>query len=501
MYASKAHLGFESPSLRMKLSFRYRFLRGFIRFVTNGLYYKSSKVVGIGNVPESGVSTVIVSNHYFCMNDPMAILLSLKDRKPYFIVRADVFSFTRNASNFLKDIGLLPAYRLGFDTSYSMSGNDSTFRMTEEAVLNGDTLAIFPQAGHSEGNWLDRFTGGTAKMIFEAAASSNFEKEIFIVPSCNHYSGISGIRNDMLVKFSEPLKASEFYELYKTKPQRAIRDLTELMWNRVESMMLDIRDRENYETLRFILDTEYPATLAAAKGLDWSDIEVNLKISKHIIETLYKLHREEDPFLPDVMSNRKQSVEEIKEIASDMRKRTMRNAGVDTVPGGKVTDILSLAEKLSSGEKSLSLSDRHFSRRHSYLRTSLKLILLLVLSPFAILGIWPTAVCWLIPQFLVSKAGSRLWEGTFLIALNVLFILPLCILITLLVVSAYAGFPASLIYVLLFPLILLFEWRYSRVAASVAGDFRWFRARRRGRTGTLADIRSELFSKLDEILK
>ena len=485
----------------MNLSFRYRLFRDFIRFVTNGLYYKSSKVTGIENVPEPGVPTVIVSNHFFCMNDPMAILLSLKDRKPYFIVRADVFTMTRNANNFLRDIGLLPAYRIGFDKASSMSGNDSTFKMTEEAIMNGDTLAIFPQAGHSEGNWLDRFTGGTAKMIFEAAAITNFEKEIYIVPSCNHYSSTSGMRNKMLQKYAEPLKASAFYETYRTKPQKAIKELTDLMWGKVESMMLDIRDRENYDTVRFILDTEYPVAFAAEQGLDFSEIEDNLKVSKQIAETLYNVHKEEDRFLPDVMSNRRQTAEEIKEIASDMRKRTMREAGVDRIPEGKVTDIFSLAEKLSAGEKALGLTDRQFDHRPTFLCTALKVLLLIILFPFAVSGLWPSAVCWLIPQFLVSKAGNRLWEGTFLIALNVLFILPLCIVVTLLVGAPYIGILSSLIYVLLFPAILLFEWYYSRCVVSVSRDLRWFRASRKGEIESLSCLRRDLFSKLDAILK
>ncbi len=482
-----------------KTSVPYRLFRSYIRFVTEKLYYRNTKVAGRENVPAAGVPTLIASNHFNSMNDAMAVLLALDDRKPCFIVRADVFSLSAAANKFLRSIGLLPAYRMDYEGVDSMAGNIATFKMSEEALYDGETVTIFPQAGHSEGYWIDRFTGGMAKMVFEAAAMGNFEKEILIVPACNYYRDYRRMRSDMLLRFGEPVKASEYYELYKSKPHTAARELTAEVYGRIEPMMLNIRDKEHYDEIRFILDSEYVPLTASRLGLDNSRIDDNLAVCKHIVSHLQKAVESGDRFFPHVVSLQGQSAAELKAIAQEQRHKAMKEAGVSSVEESDTDQMFSLASHVAQMEKSLHIEDNRFTVNPLPALTIAKVALLLLLSPLALFCLWPSIPCWCIPHWFSRKAKGVMFDGTFMIALNVLFLLPISGIITFFAAASAFGGWIALAYVLLLPAICLFEWYYCHFAHSTFVDICWHRAASKGTLTELAGLRSELFCRIDNI--
>jgi len=126
---------------------------------------------------------MIVSNHQNCINDPVGIMFSMLDRKPYFIMRADVFAYHPILNKFFRSIGLLPAFRIDYEGEESLQKNIDTFLLSENELVNGNTLVMFPEAGHQDKRWLGDFSFGYTKMVFEAAALHNFETEIL---SCLH---------------------------------------------------------------------------------------------------------------------------------------------------------------------------------------------------------------------------------------------------------------------------------------------------------------------------
>lgn len=478
----------------------YICLRSFVRFVTNGLYYSRVKVVGRDNVPPPCTPIVIASNHFNGLNDALAILFSMTDRKPYFIVRADVFE-NRIANRFLRSIGLLPAYRLDFDGAEAMSSNLSTFSSSEKMLLDGGTVVMFPQAGHSAGYWIDEFTGGMAKMVFEAAAADNFEKEILIVPACNFYRDVEKFHSDMLVKFDEPVKASQFYDLYRTKPRTAMRTLNRLIMDRVAPMMLNITDREHYAETRFILGSGYMKHAADRFGIDNSDIEGNLNLCKRVSEGLHSALKQEDPFLPSVASHRGDTAEDLKRAASEARASAMRKSGVASAEKGPVAAVYEKAASLAQKESSLGLDDGQFDRRPTRFSVSMAVIALLLLLPLAVFCLWPSVFCWFVPHFFSSRMKGGMFEGTFLIAMNALLILPLAAVFTLIIGGLLSGFLPALLHVALFPAICLFEFYYFRLVRRTFGDFKWLAAFRRGDLQRTVELRRELFSELDSILK
>ena len=190
---------------KAKVPALYSGFKSYVRFLTEKIYYRKVYYLNTENVPEDGTPLLVVSDHQNSLNDALGILMSIRDRVVHVIVRADVFALSPIADKFLRSIGLLPAFRLNWEGEAALKNNGATFRDSEKSLLDGSTVAIYPEAGHQDRHWLGTFSYGYTKMAFEAAEMGNFEKEIFILPSCNHYSEYAGLRNEMLIKYGTPI--------------------------------------------------------------------------------------------------------------------------------------------------------------------------------------------------------------------------------------------------------------------------------------------------------
>ena len=136
----------------------FRAARAWIAFWTDRIYYRRTWVEGKDNVPRSGTPVLMVSNHQQALNDALCLVTTLRDRKPTFLARGDVFSLNRALSAFLRWIGILPAFRLKIDGAAAMQGNYASFGEAAQRLADGGTVALFPEGKHQEGHWLGDFS-------------------------------------------------------------------------------------------------------------------------------------------------------------------------------------------------------------------------------------------------------------------------------------------------------------------------------------------------------
>ena len=100
-----------------------------------------------------------------------------------------------------------------------------------------------------------------------------------------------------------------------------------------------------------------------------------------------------------------------------------------------------------------------------------------------------------------GSAEDKMFHGTFLIALNALFIFPVFGLLTFIVTWVKTSLLAGLIYVALFPALCLFEWAYVGWIKDIIHGFNAIRAEKSGVLGRLRDSRKQLFRDIDNIVK
>ena len=438
----------------------YHLFKAYVRFLHDKIYYKETYVVNPEAVPAEGTPCLIVSNHQNCMNDPLGLVTSFHDRKLHVITRADVFMVSPVADKFLRAIGLLPAFRLDYEGEGALGKNAETFRASEQALIDGKTLLMYPEAGHQDKRWLGTFSFGYTKMAFEAAELGNFEKEVFILPACNHYSHYFGMRNRMLVKFGTPISIQPYYELYKTKPRTAQREVNKLVREQISGLMLDIRDLDNYDAIDFIRTT-YGIDYAKKHGIDPDDLPNRLLSDKELVAKL---------------------------------------ADAKSADENGMNQLYQEARDLKQGIEKLGITDAHLKFSVNPIALGFQLLMLLILFPLWVFSWWPSMLVYWIPMSIFkAKMKDPMFEGTLLFGSAALFTLPLFSLITLLVTGFNSGWVPALIYVALFPIILLFCWKYATLGKKTLQTLKCLMAPLA--VEKLKQMRKRLHKKLNEIIK
>lgn len=446
---------------KAKVPFLYKWFREYVRFLVERVYYRNVHYLGKENVPDSDTSLLVVSDHQNSMNDAMGLILSMRDRVVHCIVRADVFSLNSFADKFLRAIGLLPAFRMNWEGEQALSNNGATFRDSEKSLLDGNTVVIYPEAGHQNKHWLGTFSYGYTRMAFEAAEMGNFEKEIFILPSCNHYSDYRGLRTDMLIKYGTPISIKPYYELYQTKPRTAQREVNALVRAQIKEMMLSVDDVDNYEAIDCLRNSSYGKNYAKGMGLDPDSLPQKLESDKSLVAALAE--------------------------AKEANPADVQGIYEDTLALKK--DIVSAGVNDGALDKSVSISD-----------IVLQAIVLVVLLPLAAFAVWPSIPCWFIPKYLWEKTEDNMFSGTFLIAINALFLFPVFGILTFIVAFVKFSFIFALIYVALFPALCLFEWAYFRWIREMIVDVKAYNAEKTGVMQAIRTRREKIYGRLDSLL-
>ena len=438
-------------------AFRY-----YLQFVNSGLYFRKEHMVGIENVPVNGTPCVVVSNHQNCLNDPLSVVLNLTDRRMNFIARANVFN-NPIAGAFLRKIGMLPAYRMSHEGLAAVSKNKDMMNASSNALCDGETLMMYPEAGHQDKRWLGTFKIGYLKIAFEAAEKFNFERDVMILPSANHYSNYFHARTDMLIRFGEPISLKPYYEEYKAEPRATMLKINDIVRERIKELMLHIDDLEHYEQIDFLRETGYGRKYAIEHGYKFRYLPSRLLSDQKLVSALQDAYNEHP--------------EEMEKIYED-------------------------TATLEKGLKDLKIRDWLFIRDHKLPMAILRGLWLLLLLPLFIISIIPTGLLFLIPKiFLKAWIKDRMFYSSFHVGVSVFVSVPICLIVPFVLLAIFANIWWALGYLVAFPFMFVLAWNYMRLFWRFVGTCRYVKRSNQPAINKLRDLRTSIYERLDKIVK
>ena len=435
--------------------------RTYLQFVNSGLYFKKEHILGLENVPVNGTPTVIVSNHQNCLNDPLCVCLQLTDRRMNFLARANVFN-NPIFNKALRAMGLLPAYRMGYEGLAHVRKNSETFEDAGKALMDGETVMLYPEGGHQDKRWLGSFKLGYLRIAFAAAEKMDFKEDVMILPSCNHYSNYFHARTEMLIKFGKPISLKPYYERYKEEPRATMMEINALVHTTIKEMMLHIDDIGHYEQIDWLRENEYGKTYARRHGFKKNYLPSRLLSDQSLVNDLQK--------------------------ATEARPEEMESI---------YNDISTLIE----GIKSLNIRDWLFRHNPHFEAVLLRGLGLLFLLPFFAVSIIPTALLFIVPEiFLKIMIKDQMFVSTFRLAVSALITIPICLFVPVIVLWATIGFWWALGYFVAFPFMFLLAWNYMRLFMKFVGTWNFISPKNRKKIRELRKLRKSIFKRLDDII-
>ena len=419
-------------------------------------------MLGLENVPVNGTPTIIVSNHQNCLNDPLCVCLQLTDRRMNFLARANVFNIPI-FNKALRAMGLLPAYRMGYEGLAHVRRNSETFEDAGNALMEGETVMLYPEAGHQDKRWLGTFKLGYLRIAFAAAEKMEFKEDVIILPSCNHYSNYFHARTEMLIKFGKPISLKPYYERYQEEPRATMMEINAVVREAIKEMMLHVEDIEHYDQIDWLRENEYGKKYAREHGFKFNYLPSRLLSDQALVNALQKA-TEEHP-------------EEMESIYQD-------------------------TAEVIKGINELNIRDWLFRRKPRVISAALRGLALLALLPLFVVSIIPTALLFILPEiFLKKMIKDQMFISTFRLAVSALITIPLCMLVPAALLWIFVGFWWALGYFVAFPFMFLLAWNYMRLFMKFLGTCRFVNRKNRPKIKEIHKKRLSIFNRLDAILK
>jgi 1-acyl-sn-glycerol-3-phosphate acyltransferase len=230
-------------------SWRYEILKK-VTGISFHLFFKKMCVTGRENIPQTG-RIIFAANHQNALLDALAIIFTNKYQTVY-LARADLF---RNpvSARIMRFLKIMPVYRLR-DGKDSMGGNEDTFDIAASLLASGGCIGIMPEGNNHQHKRLRPLKKGFGRIAFRAEELNDSDEGIKIVPVGLNYGNISGFLGELVVNYGKPIEVAGFMKLYRQNPTKGINALKEHLARSLGSLMLNVKNEENYSQDKLIVD-------------------------------------------------------------------------------------------------------------------------------------------------------------------------------------------------------------------------------------------------------
>lgn len=276
----------------------YSILRHYVDLALK-LSYRNIKYVGRERLPKDG-AIIFAPNHTNALMDAM-VILAMDHRPKVFVARADIFRNPRIAK-ILTFCRIMPIMRMrdGID---EVRKNNETIEKAVDVLRDKVPFCIFPEGTHQAKYSSLPLSKGIFRIAFQAQELMP-DMPLYIVPVGLRYGNFFRFRSTARVQIGEPINVGEFVkEHIDLTPAEQMNTLKDLLDERMKKSIFYIPNDENYDAVYEICaavvnnqmrNFRADAELRKLRGLD-AHFEANNMTVKHlnyIKENNPELHQE-----------------------------------------------------------------------------------------------------------------------------------------------------------------------------------------------------------------
>ncbi|MDN4164925.1 1-acyl-sn-glycerol-3-phosphate acyltransferase [Cytophagales bacterium LB-30] len=256
-------------------------------------YFKRIYISGAHHIPKNK-PVILASNHPNSFLD--AIVMGVLLRRPvHFLARGDVFN-TPFKKWLLWQIKMLPIYRME-EGMENLHKNEETFAKCDKILSNNGIILIFSEGLCIIEKRLRKLRKGTARIAFTTEAESGWTRDIQVVPVGLNYQEATQARTRVMMAFDAPIQVKSFQEVYDQNPAIAIRQFNEQLTQQLRQLVIHVADRANDTLAEQILEIRRNDWASEGIGAWLRKQDDNRKKEWEAIEALNALSVEEQEAL------------------------------------------------------------------------------------------------------------------------------------------------------------------------------------------------------------
>lgn len=247
------------------------------------IYYKFD-YQGLENLPNDK-PVVLAPNHVNAFMDPVLIGMTIK-REVRFFARGDVFkgAFSRWILN---KLNISPVYRMSEGYS-DVKKNDKTAEECRQLLVNDKAIMMFPEGICIQEKRLRPLKKGLSRIVFQAAASIDFSKDILVIPVGINYSNAKKFRSKAILDFGKPMSILPYKDSFAADPVKTINEFTRVLEAKMKPHLVIIENPDNDKLVAAIEEIWMKQWIEAKSG-DPKDLIQQNQASQEIAEMVNKL--------------------------------------------------------------------------------------------------------------------------------------------------------------------------------------------------------------------
>lgn len=200
-------------------------------------FFKSIRVWNKSILNTPGPALLIL-NHPSAFTDPIAFTYVFYPLRTHYLA-GGIYFRSSWAAFFLKQLGIIPIYRIQDGGKSGLKNNDITSARVIEALKQGKKVMIFAEGVSVQDRRLKPIKKGAARLAFEAQEALG-TSPLHIIPIGVNYSDPSRFRSRLIYHIGEPISVLQYLPAYRQQPAKAQYDMIQRIYQHLVSLVIHV---------------------------------------------------------------------------------------------------------------------------------------------------------------------------------------------------------------------------------------------------------------------